>query len=156
MALTVGQLAAMRLRGTEQGSAGTMHLVEGLVAMLMIFGAMGIAATAFGARFRLYTIATIVLAAGFGVWSVSEIPQIEQGLATPWVGVKERIFWYGYQSWYIVLALVLLRHPGRRGSMHDPDAKADREIDEELEETFPASDAPGHTVETGIRIARPE
>jgi len=71
MSLTVGQLSAMHLRGTEQGLAGTMHLVEGMVAMLMIFTAMGVAATTFGTRFRLYTIATIVLALGFGrglVW----------------------------------------------------------------------------------------
>ena len=29
----------------------------------------------------------------------------------------------------------------------------DRKVDEALEETFPASDAPANTVETGIRIA---
>jgi hypothetical membrane protein len=109
MALTAGQFASMRLRGTEQGLAGAMHLVEGMVAMLMTFTAMGIAATTFGTRFRRYTIATIVLALGFGAWALSEAPRIEQGLATPWVGVKERIFWYGYQSWFIVLALTLLR-----------------------------------------------
>jgi hypothetical membrane protein len=114
MALTVGQFAAMRLRGTEQGLAGAMHLVEGMVAMLMTFTAMGIAATAFGTRFRLYTIATIVLALGFGAWAGLDAPGVGQGLATPWVGVKERIFWYGYQSWFIVLALTLLRRAGRR------------------------------------------
>ena len=40
--------------------------------------------------------------------------------------------------------------------MMDGPLARDREIDEELEETFPASDAPGHTVETGIRIALPQ
>jgi hypothetical membrane protein len=119
MALTIGQYASMRPRGTEQGLAGTLHLVEGAVAMLMIFSAMGIAATTFGPRFRLYTIATIILALGFGGWAVSEAASIERGLATPWLGVKERIFWYGYQSWFIVLALALLRNrsaPGSRSS----------------------------------------
>ena len=109
LALTVGQFAPMRPRGTDQGLAGALHLVEGGLAMLLIFTAMGIAATAFGTGFRIYTIATIVLALGFGAWAVSEALQIEQGLATPWIGVKERIFWYGYQSWYIVLALNLLK-----------------------------------------------
>lgn len=112
MALTVGQLAPMRLRGTEQGLVGAMHIIEGMAAMVMIFTAMGIAATVFGARFRLYTIATIVLALGFGAWTGLDGPLIEQGLATPWIGVKERIFWYGYQSWFIVLALTLLRRAG--------------------------------------------
>jgi hypothetical membrane protein len=109
MALTVGQFAAMRMRGTAQGLAGAIHLAEGLVAMLLVFSAMGIAASTLGARFRLYTIATIILALGFGAWSLAEAPRIEQGLPTPWVGVKERIFWYGYQSWFAVLALRLLR-----------------------------------------------
>lgn len=35
--------------------------------------------------------------------------------------------------------------------MEEEISKADREIDEALEETFPASDAPANTVETGIR-----
>jgi uncharacterized protein DUF998 len=109
MALTVGQLAVMSPRGTEQGLAGAMHLVEGLAAMLMTFTLMGIAATTFGARFRLYTIVTIILALGFGAWSASEVSKIELGLATPWLGVKERIFWYGYQSWFAALAVRLLR-----------------------------------------------
>jgi hypothetical membrane protein len=115
IALTAGQFAAMRLRGDEQGLTGTMHLVEGMLAMLVIFTAMGIAAATFGTRFRLYTIATIVLALGFGLWAALEVPTIEQGLATPWIGVKERIFWYGYQSWFIVLALALLREPFEAG-----------------------------------------
>jgi hypothetical protein len=110
MALTVGQLAVMRPRGTPQGLAGAMHLVEGLAAMLMTFTLMGFAATSFGARFRLYTIVTIILAIGLGAWSASEAGKIELGLATPWLGVKERIFWYGYQSWFAALAVRLLRN----------------------------------------------
>src|SRR5262245_66038240 len=31
----------------------------------------------------------------------------------------------------------------------------DEKVDEALEETFPASDAPAYTIETGIRIGRP-
>jgi len=91
LALTVGQFAAMRMRGTEQGLAGALHLVEGMVAMLMVFSSMGIAATALGRRFRLYTIATIVLVLGFGAWSTLEVSQVEQGLATPWLGSSPTI-----------------------------------------------------------------
>ena len=109
LALTVGHFAAMQMRGTHQGFAGALHLVEGMVAMLMVFTSMGIAATALDRRFRVYTIATIALALGFGAWSTLDVSRVEQGLPTPWLGVKERIFWYGYQSWFIVLALMLLR-----------------------------------------------
>ena len=34
-------------------------------------------------------------------------------------------------------------------------SQSDRELDETLEETFPASDAPANTVQTGIRIGAP-
>jgi len=111
LALTVGQFAAMRPRGTAQGLAGTMHLAVGMAAMVMTFSAMGMAGAALGGRFRIYTFVTIALALGLGGWALSEAPRIEEGLATPWIGVKERIFWYGYQFWFIVLALTLLRRP---------------------------------------------
>jgi hypothetical membrane protein len=107
MALTVGQLAPMRLRGSDQGLTGTLHLVEGGVAMLMVLTAMGFAAAALDRRFRFYTIATIAIMLAFGAWSGVDAPRIEAGLATPWVGVKERIFWYAYQLWFLVLALRL-------------------------------------------------
>jgi len=109
LALTVGQLASMRQRGTEQGMAGALHLIEGGVAMLILLSAMGFAATALGRRFALYTVVTIAVMLAFGGWSVMEVPRVEAGLPTPWVGVKERIYWYAYQLWFIVLAVTLLR-----------------------------------------------
>lgn len=109
LALGVGQFVPMRERGVEQGMAGALHLIEGGVAMLMLFVAMGIAATALGRRFGLYTLATIAVVLIFGAWSSMDAPQLEAGLETAWLGVKERIFWYAYQLWFLVLALVLLR-----------------------------------------------
>lgn len=113
MALTVGMFVPMHMRGIEQGLSGSLHLIEGIVAMIMIFTAMGLAATVFDTRFRIYTILTIVVAFLFGAWSGMDAPLIGQGLATPWVGVKERIFWYVYQFWYIVFAIKVLRYKGR-------------------------------------------
>lgn len=123
MALTVGQFVPMRLRGSEQGLTGTLHLVEGAVAMLMVLTAMGFAAAALDRRFRYYTIATIAVMLAFGAWSVVDAPRIEAGLATPWVGVKERIFWYAFQLWFMVLALRLRAHRpavGTRGASEYP------------------------------------
>jgi hypothetical membrane protein len=108
LALTVGQFVPMRPRGTGQGLTGALHLVEGAVAVLILVAAMVLAATALGRCFRLYTITTIVLMLAFAAWSGMEAPRIEAGLATPWVGVKERIFWYAYQLWFMVLAFTLL------------------------------------------------
>ena len=109
LALTVGQFVPMRPRGTEQGLTGALHLIEGAVAMFMVLVAMGCASTIFGRRFRFYTLVTIVLVLIFGAWTGADAPRIEAGLATPWAGVKERIFWYAYQLWFAVLALTLLR-----------------------------------------------
>lgn len=112
MALTVGQFVPMQPRGNEQGLTGALHLIEGMVAMLLVLAAMGFAAAALGRRFRLYTIASIVVVVAFGAWSGMDAPAVEAGLPTPWLGVKERIFWYAYQLWFLVLAVTLLRERG--------------------------------------------
>jgi len=39
--------------------------------------------------------------------------------------------------------------------MEDSRSERDRKLDETLDETFPASDAPANTVETGIRVGPP-
>jgi hypothetical protein len=46
-----------------------------------------------GRRFRWYTVAVVL---AFGGWSASQAPAPQAGLATPGLGVIERIFWYGY------------------------------------------------------------
>jgi hypothetical membrane protein len=131
MALTVGQFVAMRTRGTEQGLQGALHLIEGMVAMLLLFGAMGVAALALGGRFRLYTLVTLALVLGFGAWSSMEVPNVEAGIETPWVGVKERIFWYSYQLWFAVLAVTLMRRQAASrsdagGALSTPSARPSR------------------------------
>lgn len=111
LALTVGQLAAMRPRGTPQGMAGAMHLAEGAVAMGLLFAAMGTASGAFGTRFRLYTWTTIALVLVLGGWTAGSAAAVEAGDPTPWLGVQERVWWYAYQVWFAVLAMTLLRRP---------------------------------------------
>ncbi|MDH4255922.1 MAG: DUF998 domain-containing protein [Gammaproteobacteria bacterium] len=109
LALTAGQAAPMMPRGIEQGIHGTLHLAEGAVAMLAVLAIMGFAACALGSRFRLYTIATVLVVLAFGAWSAVDAPRLDAGLATPWLGVRERIFWYAYHLWFAVLAIRLLR-----------------------------------------------
>ena len=109
IAVTVGPFVAMRERGAEQGLAGTLHLVEGAVEMALLIAAMGFAAYALGRKFAVYTIATLAVMFAFGFWSVADVPVIEAGLPTPWVGLKERTYWYAYQLWFAALAGVLLK-----------------------------------------------
>ncbi|MFZ5724704.1 MAG: DUF998 domain-containing protein [Pseudomonadota bacterium] len=109
LALAAGQFVPMQPRGTGQGMQGALHLVEGAVAMMLVFAAMLSAAPVPGARFRVYTLTTLVIVLVFGLWSGLDAPDIEAGLATPWLGVRERIFWYAYQLWFAVFALALVR-----------------------------------------------
>lgn len=113
LALTVGQFVPMRPRGTAQGLTGALHIVEGMVAMVILFSAMGLAATTLGSRFRTYTIVTLVLVLIFGTWTGVKSPGIEAGLPTPWLGAIERVWWYSYQMWFAMLALTLLHEPNR-------------------------------------------
>jgi len=97
--------ASMEIRGSQQGPT---HIVSGMVAVLMILSAMGLAAASFGRRFRLFSLAAVLALMGFGVWAGMDGPRIAEGLPTPWVGVKERISAYSYQLWFLGLALTLL------------------------------------------------
>ena len=109
IAITIGPFVSMQLRGNEQGLAGALHLIEGGVEMLILLTAMGFASGALDQKFRLYTIFTMIIMLIFGAWSGMDSPLIEAGMPTPWLGVKERIMWYSYQLWFVVLSLGLLQ-----------------------------------------------
>jgi hypothetical membrane protein len=125
IALITGPFVSMHPRGAEQGLAGALHLIEGGVEMMILLAAMALAGTALGRCFRGYTIITVAFMLAFGVWSTMDIPQVDAGLATPWIGVKERLYWYAYQLWFIGLALVLIGRVdreapgGRKRSLQD-------------------------------------
>jgi hypothetical membrane protein len=110
IAITTGPFVAMRPRGADQELFGVLHLLEGGVAMIISLAAMAFSSVALGRRFGLYTVVTVAVMLGFGGWSAVEIPRVGAGVATPWIGVKERIFWYAYQGWFIGLAVALLRY----------------------------------------------
>lgn len=109
IAIVIGPFVSMNLRESEQGIAGALHLIEGGVEMLILLIAMGFAAAALDRRFSLYTIITIILMLIFGAWSGMDVQHVKEGLPTPWLGFKERIMWYSYQLWFIVLAVKLLQ-----------------------------------------------
>jgi hypothetical protein len=94
----------------------TLHIVWSFVAVLFMMVAMGFGATAYGKRFRIYTIATILILAGLGVLTGMAKPQIEANLPTPWAGVWERISIAGFLLWVVVLAIGLLRRPSAAAS----------------------------------------
>lgn len=91
----------------------TLHIAWTVVTGLFTLAAMGFAASALGKRFRLYTIASMVIVLAFGLLGGMDAPRIQADLPTPWVGVWERINIVAQMLWMAVLAVVLLRR-------HDP------------------------------------
>ncbi|HLW53454.1 MAG TPA: alpha/beta fold hydrolase [Candidatus Angelobacter sp.] len=99
----------------------TMHVVLGGVTVFLMFLAIAFGATAFGKRFRLYSIATIAVLLAFGALTFLEAPRLQTDLPTPWIGLWERINISVFLLWVAVLATVLLRpERGTRQVMSHP------------------------------------
>jgi len=99
----------------------TMHVVLASATVLLMFVAMGVAARAFGTRFRVYSIASIVVLVGFGAMTFWDAPRVQANLPTPWIGLWERINISVFLLWVVVLATVLMwggsRRSGQPGAM---------------------------------------
>jgi len=104
----------MHLRGTEFTLTDTMHIVFSMVTVLLMLLAIGFGAAAFGKRFRLYSIATIVLLLVFGALTGVDAPGVAANQPTPWIGVWERINIGVFLLWVVVLAIALLCAQGER------------------------------------------
>ena len=120
--------AAMHQREVLAAGGGTlsdtMHVVLGGVTVFLMFLAIGVGATAFGKRFRGYSIATIAVLLVFGGLTFLEAPRLQANLPTPWIGLWERINISVFLLWIAVLATALLRTPNlgaetRQGQDHE-------------------------------------
>ena len=88
----------------------TLHIVLAFVTVPLFLLTVGFGAAAFGRRFRLYSIATAVIAFAFGALTGVDGPRISANLPTPWIGLWERINIGVYMVWVAVLAVTVLRH----------------------------------------------
>ena len=106
----------MQMRGEPFAMTDALHIAFAFVTLAFMLAGMGLGAAALGARFRLYTLASIAIFLAFGVLTGLEAPGIATNSPTPWIGVWERINIAAYMSWVMVLAIALLRgrSPGRR------------------------------------------
>ena len=98
----------------------TMHIVFAMVTTLLMVLALVVGAAAFGARFRMYSIATIMLLLVFGALTGVDAPAVGANEPTPWIGVWERLNIGVYMLWVVVLAIALLRAQVKR-PQGDPD-----------------------------------
>jgi hypothetical protein len=106
-------IAPMHLRGALAAGGGTwtdtLHLILASVTVLLMLLAISCSASAFGKRFRRYSIATVAILVAFGALTFLDAPRIAANLPTPWVGVWERINIGVFLLWVVVLAVTLLR-----------------------------------------------
>jgi hypothetical protein len=91
-----------------------------MVDVLFMLLIIGFGTTAFGKRFRLYSIGTILVVVVFGALAGMDAPRIEANLPTPWVGVTERINIDVSLLRVVVLAIALLRIWGGEGVIVEP------------------------------------
>jgi hypothetical protein len=87
----------------------TLHIAFTFVTVPLMLLIIGFGAAAFGKSFRLYSILTIIVLIGFGILTGLAAPRMEQNLATPWMGIWERISIGAYMVWQFVFAVILLR-----------------------------------------------
>ena len=100
--------AEMHPRGVLAAGGGTtsdsLHVVLAAVTVLLMFTAIAVGATAFGTRFRVYSMATIVVLLALGMLTFAQAPQVQANLPTPWIGLWERINISVFLMWIVVLA----------------------------------------------------
>ena len=101
----------MHLQGVAGTSSDPVHGILTFVGVLLFLIAMGFGATAFGKRFCLYSIGTLLICIVFGTLAGLDIPRMVGNEPTPWMGVWERINIFAYLLWAVMLAIGLLRAP---------------------------------------------
>ena len=108
--LLIWNVFPMHMRGAERSFTDTMHLI--LAANPFVLLSLVLAIGAFPGRFRVYSVATVVimLVPAFAAFSYTRAVEMNQ--PTPWLGATERLAQYGYEVWQVVFAFVLLRNRG--------------------------------------------
>lgn len=102
----------MHLRGALTSLTDAMHIAFAVATLLFMALTIGFGAAALGKRFRLYSIATIVIFLVFGTLTGIDSPGVAKNLPTPWIGVWERVNIAAFMLWVIVFAAAILRRRG--------------------------------------------
>lgn len=98
----------MHVREAEETLTDTLHVAQFAVVGPLLLVIIGFGAAALGWRFRLYTAATGLVMLTFGAWSGTFGADVANDLATPWLGVIERVCVFSYQLWIGVFAVAVL------------------------------------------------
>jgi membrane protease YdiL (CAAX protease family) len=104
----------MHLRGAEFTLTDALHIAWSAVTVPLMIIAIASGALALGKRFRLYSIATLVILIACAIPTSFEAPNVAKNLATPTIGVWERISMAAFFVWVAVLAVAVWRLPSSR------------------------------------------
>lgn len=98
--------------------ANTIHtIIWGMITPLLMLAGIGVSAAAFGKKFRLYAILTLVALFALSILTGIEAAQANAGRTVPWFGITERALIAPWLLWVAVLAITLLRaHADTEGS----------------------------------------
>ena len=110
-------LAEMSPRGAAGPNDDTPHIILTGALVLLQLLAINFAAFALGKRFRVYSLATVLILVGFGVLSAPYGAQLATGQPTPGFGIIERILIYSSLLWMAVFALALWRRAQSDGAV---------------------------------------
>ena len=115
-ALVLWNFFPMHMRGQQPTFTDMMHGLLAIDPFLLV--ATVLAAIAFRGRFRVYTIATIVVTSLLAIFSISFVSAVIAHQPTPWMGATERASQYLTNLWYALFALLLLQN-GRAAETTD-------------------------------------
>lgn len=119
LSLLVGPFSSMHQREVLAADGATLsdtlHLALVGIGGITYFAQIAFAVTAFGRRFRLYSLVTALAMLVFGFVTSLYAPDVQDNNPTPGVGIYERISAYGYMLWVVVLAATLWRHRAAEG-----------------------------------------
>lgn len=109
----VWPFAPMHMRGAPFGLTDALHIALGGITVTLSLAMFAVGAFALGRGFRAYSIGSFVVYAVFGALTGIESPKLARNLPTPWLGLWERVCLAVFLVWVVVLAISLLRRPGR-------------------------------------------
>ena len=87
----------------------TLHIVWAFVHLALMLVMIGFGASALGKRFRLFSVAIVLIFLIFGFLTSKESPALQANLPTPHIGTWERINIGAYMIWVIVFSTILLK-----------------------------------------------
>jgi len=105
-------LFPMDVRGTVASQRDALHIVATILMSIFVVAMMAFGAFVRGARFRLYSLATIAIVLACGAWAAILAGPMPG--RTPWVGLVERVNIYATMLWVAVLAVSLHVPRGER------------------------------------------